>query len=961
MSQDRTNSFGGRSSFNKSGSDRSYSGRKSNSYGNSREEYPNRNRDDREKEYGEAKILDDSENKVDNFNREDRGGSRGGFGDRKPFGERKPFGDRPPREDRGDRGGDRFNRDDRGGSRGGFGSDSSKFVKDNRIDTEKDLKLMEKMPAPVAVVKFLQVKPASLNDVMENFKVPNILRMEVKVLLNNLVQQRVLAMDSTGRLYSFAMNKIHNTEIPWKEILVVKEITKDGDIIVEFSNENYREKITNKIHLASYTQYNIGDEIIVEFGMVNDDLFAKPVYMMEADNLDNIVGVYKIINKLPYVIPASVKNKLDFMLEFPHIKQKDDLVEGDIVKAKIISTNSYKAKAMFVKKLASDSHVLSSSILAMHEYNLPSEFLHKSLEEANAAEAPNLEGRVDLTDLNFVTIDGEDAKDFDDAVFAEKAVDGKVHAIVAIADVAYYVKENSMLDLEAQMRGNSVYLPGMVLPMLPENLSNKWCSLVPNENRAVLAVHLFINEDGRLENFEFVRAMIKSKARLTYNEVQNVLDEKEVSVNAKKFVNEIKNLNDCYLLLNKNRLKRNALEIYSLDKKVAFDDNQNVIGIESREALTSHKIIEELMIVANVAAANFLKIAGLDEKGFVMFRVHNEPDYEKIEKLVAFLKTIQHTGKLPYKIDAASLNEITKKYQFSSMSPIINDFVLKCQVQAEYNNRNIGHFGLALKDYCHFTSPIRRYADLAIHRLIIKVLNNEEINIQRDDVSKLAKHISFTERQASSAEYSAIAKIGAKFLEKDLNVTKFSGYIATVIKAGMFVHLDKIAVSGLIPLRFLGDDKFIVDIREQLVEGKNTGKLFRIGDKIEVYLIEVDPIRGMLTFALNPIDTELKDTPFSSLDDEIDEADFDEEVDIEDVDLENGDENFDDETDNLEDSALADDTLDMDEEISEDKQEIDEVEEEVKEVKKTKPKVAKLVDKDTKKVAKTGLKKKITE
>jgi hypothetical protein len=295
------------------------------------------------------------------------------------------------------------------------------------------------------------------------------------------------------------------------------------------------------------------------------------------------------------------------------------------------------------------------------------------------------------------------------------------------------------------------------------------------------------------------------------------------------------------------------------------------------------------------------------------------------------------------------------------MSPIINDFVLKCQVQAEYNNRNIGHFGLALKDYCHFTSPIRRYADLAIHRLIIKVLNNEEINIQRDDVSKLAKHISFTERQASSAEYSAIAKIGAKFLEKDLNVTKFSGYIATVIKAGMFVHLDKIAVSGLIPLRFLGDDKFIVDIREQLVEGKNTGKLFRIGDKIEVYLIEVDPIRGMLTFALNPIDTELKDTPFSSLEDEIDEADFDEEVDIEDVDLENGDENFDDETDNLEDSDLTDVTKDMDEEISEDKQEIDEVEEEVKEVKKTKPKVAKLVDKDTKKVAKTGLKKKITE
>jgi ribonuclease R len=495
--------------------------------------------------------------------------------------------------------------------------------------------------------------------------------------------------------------------------------------------------------------------------------------------------------------------------------------------------------ARVIERLGPIGEARSISLIAIHAHEIPQTFGQDALDEALKARAIRLGGRTDLRDVPLVTIDGADARDFDDAVYAEPDGQG-FRLIVAIADVAHYVRPGSALDREAEARGNSVYFPDRVVPMLPEALSNNWCSLLPNRNRGCLFVEMRIDAGGQKVSHQFGRGLMRSAARLTYEDVQTSHDSGQhrgLPIGA---------LYAAFHLLLSARKRRGTLDLDLPERQVTLGADGRIASITPRVRLDSHRLVEEFMVLANVAAAEELERL----RRPCMYRVHAPPSDEKLEALRHFLASFNISLPQGDRVHPRDLDHVLARVADTADAPLINEVMLRSQSQAAYSPDNIGHFGLALSRYAHFTSPIRRYADLLVHRALI-----DGLRLGRDGLSpqqaaafpEIAERITETERRAQLAERDALDRYLAAFMATRINEV-FAAHISGVTRFGMFVTVRETGATGLVPFSALPEDFWRYDEREQTLTGERTRQIFRLGQEVEARITEVNRVTGGIVF-----------------------------------------------------------------------------------------------------------------
>ncbi len=496
----------------------------------------------------------------------------------------------------------------------------------------------------------------------------------------------------------------------------------------------------------------------------------------------------------------------------------------------------------------------SYSLIAIHKFGIPNVFSQEVLDDAEkAAKLPlSEEDREDLRDLPIIAIDPADARDHDDAIWAESDGKGGFRALVAIADVSYYVRPDSALDKEARKRGNSVYFPDRVVPMLPEVLSADVCSLREGEDRAAMACHLTIDADGKVTDWRFTRAIVRIHQVIAYEDAQAQIDEGNAS-------GPINALWACWNSLASARDDRDPLNLDLPERRVELGEDGRVKGIAVRERLDAHRVVEDFMIAANVAAAKALE----SKASPVVYRVHEPPTREKLVALREYFESIGKNLALGQVITPGLFNRMIKDVADESEKALVMEAVLRSQTQAYYGPKNAGHFGLALGSYAHFTSPIRRYADLLLHRALVDAYKLEQpkpkdraipahsglSDRDRDDLGKITEAISITERRAMEAERDTIDRYVAAWLSARVDEI-FPTRITGVQKFGFFATIVGLGGDGLVPVSTLGREYFTYDEAAHSLVGENTGTSFTVGDKLDLRLAEANPLTGALKFEL---------------------------------------------------------------------------------------------------------------
>jgi ribonuclease R len=539
-----------------------------------------------------------------------------------------------------------------------------------------------------------------------------------------------------------------------------------------------------------------------------------------------------------------------------HIRPGDEgeAQDGDLVSVSVVKHGRFGLPTAKVKeRLGTIKSEKAVSLIAIYAHNIPNEFQKAVLDEAEKAQPVSVDGREDWRHLPLVTIDPPDAKDHDDAVHAVADEDqnnaGGYILTVAIADVAAYIRPGSAMDREAQERGNSVYFPDRVVPMLPERISNDLCSLRSREDRPALAVRMVIGPDGRKIRHSFHRIMMRSAEKLSYGQAQAAIDGRPDDVTGPILDSILKPLWAGYELVRRARDIREPLFLDLPERKIMLNPDGTVDRVFVPERLEAHKLIEEFMILANVAAAESLEKAESD----LIYRVHDEPSLEKMRALSEVLASIGL--KLPTQgaLKPELFNRILRSVEDTEHQLFINEVVLRSQSQAEYSAENYGHFGLNLRRYAHFTSPIRRYADLIVHRALITALKLGKDGLPPDttraELIEISAKISAAERRAMAAERETIDRLIAHFLADRIGAT-FDGQISGVTKAGLFVKLKETGADGFVPAATIGDDYYRYDERTHSMRGDDTGETYRLGDKVEVKLVEAAPIAGALRFEI---------------------------------------------------------------------------------------------------------------
>jgi ribonuclease R len=539
-----------------------------------------------------------------------------------------------------------------------------------------------------------------------------------------------------------------------------------------------------------------------------------------------------------------------------HIRPGDEgeAQDGDLVSVSVVKHGRFGLPTAKVKeRLGTIKSEKAVSLIAIYAHNIPNEFQKAVLDEAEKAQPVSVDGREDWRHLPLVTIDPPDAKDHDDAVHAVADEDqnnaGGYILTVAIADVAAYIRPGSAMDREAQERGNSVYFPDRVVPMLPERISNDLCSLRSREDRPALAVRMVIGPDGRKIRHSFHRIMMRSAEKLSYGQAQAAIDGRPDDVTGPILDSILKPLWAGYELVRRARDVREPLFLDLPERKIMLNPDGTVDRVFVPERLEAHKLIEEFMILANVAAAESLEKAESD----LIYRVHDEPSLEKMRALSEVLASIGL--KLPTQgaLKPELFNRILRSVEDTEHQLFINEVVLRSQSQAEYSAENYGHFGLNLRRYAHFTSPIRRYADLIVHRALITALKLGKDGLPPDttraELIEISAKISAAERRAMAAERETIDRLIAHFLADRIGAT-FDGQISGVTKAGLFVKLKETGADGFVPAATIGDDYYRYDERTHSMRGDDTGETYRLGDKVEVKLVEAAPIAGALRFEI---------------------------------------------------------------------------------------------------------------
>ncbi len=599
-----------------------------------------------------------------------------------------------------------------------------------------------------------------------------------------------------------------------------------GDLPIQLKNKGRGTLLREGDKIEGYVfQGPIGDEFRV-------------TRVMEYSK-DTIVGEYREHGRYPYVESLSPHYKGRIALS----KETKKLKHGDTVEVKIKGESSRGYAGEVQKVISSGRGAKHAAETLIASFSLPAEWAEEVLDEVHSlVDSPSEEKekeRRDLSELAFITIDGDDAKDFDDAVYGESLTDGW-RLVVAIADVSHFVKPDTLLDQAAFQRGNSVYLPDRVIPMLPEALSNDLCSLRPGEERLCLICDIEISSLGELRDYQFYPGLIKSKARLTYVQAQKYIEEissGEIDADVYKSITTLKSLLD---KLQEVREARGALD-FDPHQPVMELSKGNVVQLKPFERLDSHRMIEESMILANVCAAKFLS------KGSGIYRAHKSIEPEKIESLKELFAAKGVTLSEP--ISALSLRNALNAVSESSEKWLLQLLVLRSIPQAFYTAESEGHFGLALEAYAHFTSPIRRYADLAVHRAIKATLLDEAQSISTRDLAVIAEHASFTERRAEDLGYRVSSWLKCDYIAPRIG-EQFDGVVTGVTEFGLFVELTDHYVQGLLHVSELGDEFFHFHSGVMALVGEDSGRTFGIGEVVSVQLMDVEPALGRLDLAL---------------------------------------------------------------------------------------------------------------
>lgn len=591
---------------------------------------------------------------------------------------------------------------------------------------------------------------------------------------------------------------------------------------------------------------NIGDRALARLNKSHDGSYsARIIKRFESETSKRIIGRVTMNARGAMLIPANRRERYDYTLEHNVSLNHNDLIIAEKIESKRYGPQ--KAKWIETIGAADDPHAFS--LLAIAEQDIPIDFSAETLAEIKNIQEPDNTNRTDLTHIPFATIDPADARDHDDAVFVQSEGDG-FNVWVAIADVAAYVRPGSALDADARQRGNSTYMPDRVVPMLPEILSTDLCSLKSGEKRPALVLSFYIDAHGRRGAHKFYRANICIAQGYSYEQAQDVFNKSDgpdasaISEDDAPLVT----LWQAYKAMAQARNERGPLDLNRPERKVRLDDQGKVAEIYMPPRLEAHRLIEEMMVAANVCAAATL----IQKKVPVIFRIHDSPSLERVNNFASFVRPFGIKFDLGQPVLPRMFNRVLSQDISGDKSEMVSEAVLRTQAQASYNTDNIGHFGLSLAHYAHFTSPIRRYADLIVHRALISALGFGPDGLSPADIDRMrdtAESISMSERRSMIAERTASERYLSSYMSHRIGEV-FDGQITGMSRAGIFVRLSETGAEGLVPASNLGSERFDVDENGFTMRGLKTGLTFQLGAPVRVALKETMPLKGGLLFSL---------------------------------------------------------------------------------------------------------------
>ncbi|MCX8952463.1 ribonuclease R [Ruegeria sp. NA] len=712
---------------------------------------------------------------------------------------------------------------------------------------------MTRIPTKQEVLDWISANPTltSKRDIAKAFGIKGADRIDLKRILKEL--------EAEGHLEKRKRSYRDPDRLPPVSVLQVKAPNADGDLFarpLEWHGEGV-EPIVLIIARASDPALGEGDRILARLTVVHeeDHNYEARLIRRIGTNPRKIVGIFRKGAEGGRIVPIDKAGQTEWLVADGAVHGAKD---GELVEAEQAGPKNRMGlpRARIVERLGDPTAPKAVSLIAIHQHGIPDDFPDKVIAEADNAKPVGLKGREDLRDMPLLTIDPSDARDRDDACYAHADEDPKNpggHVIwVAIADVAAYVLPGSALDREARKRGNSSYFPDRVVPMLPDRLSGDLCSLHEGVPRACVAVRMQIDADGNKIGHRFVRGLMRSVASLNYAEVQEAIDGNPNDRTGPLLETVLKPLYAAYAALKKARAVRQPLELDLPERKIVLSETGHVESVAFRDRLDAHRLIEEFMILANVSAAETL----IAKRRPLLFRVHEEPAPEKLESL---RETAQAAGLNLAKgqvLQTRHLNALLNAAAGTEDAELINLTTLRSMAQAYYNPENFGHFGLALRNYAHFTSPIRRYADLVVHRALISAHGWGTDGLTEDEITRLeetATHISDTERRSMMAERDTTDRYLAAYLSERVG-NEFTGRISGIARFGAFVKMDETGADGLVPVRSLGREFFHFDREAGTLMGADTGLIIAIGQRVTVRLTEATPVTGGLELELLSID-----------------------------------------------------------------------------------------------------------
>ena len=713
------------------------------------------------------------------------------------------------------------------------------------------------LPSREDVVAFIGTHKgkAGVREIARAFGLKNADRASLRHMLRELGDEGVVER---------RRKKLHHAgTLPSVVLTDITERDRDGELIAvptEWDTEEHGAAPRIRVHIPRKARSNeipgVGDRALLrteETGEEGPIRHTGRVIKILDRSRQRQLGVFRQLPNGGGRLEPIDKKQLGRELAIPP-GATADAKDGDLVAVELTRHGRLGLQTAQVKeRLGSLKSERAASFIAIHAHEIPHVFRREALAEAEAARPASVAGREDWRDVPLVTIDPIDAKDHDDAVHAEPDTDpknpGGFIVTVAIADVAHYVTPGSALDREALVRGNSVYFPDQVVPMLPERISNDLCSLRPNEDRAAVGVRMVIGADGRKRGHTFHRVLMRSAAKLNYQQAQDAADGRTDDTTRPLLGGVIEPLYAAYAAIKRERAERQPLDLDLPERKILLKADGTVDRVIVPPRLDAHRLIEEFMILANVAAAETLERARTP----LIYRVHDEPAPEKLEGLREFLATLDIRLAKGQAMRPGDFNKILARVKGTEHEQLVNEVILRTQAQAEYSAENYGHFGLNLRRYAHFTSPIRRYADLIVHRALIRALNVGADGLPNSmDVpalNEIAARISAAERRAMKAERETVDRLIANFLADRIGAS-FEGRISGVTRAGLFVKLNETGADGFIPARTLGDDYFRYNEARHALIGDHTGESYRLGDAATVKLVEAAPVAGALRFEI---------------------------------------------------------------------------------------------------------------